>query len=125
MVDQGKSNGKNGTLLWSMTAVVLTFPLCLLFDHFGMPGSGRVAWFSLGMLLIAIKVRWELSSRPWFWATVSMIAVLHMPLVFFVPWTSKWIPAAIMLPFCVVDCLVILGIIQLVERWMTPESSSQ
>jgi hypothetical protein len=81
---------------------------------------GRAAWLSAGVIIIATKVRWELHDRRWFWAVILLIAVLHLPLVFLVPWTSQWIPAALLFPFCAVDGIAILGIIQVVEKWMAP-----
>lgn len=114
---------KHGTILWSLGAVLVTAPLYLLFSHFGEPGKGRAAWLCLGMLLIAIKVRWELRSYPWFWGTIALISVVEIPMVMFVPWTSKWIPAIVMLPFCLVDCLAVLWVIQTVEKWMAPSDA--
>lgn len=118
MAKEGTKNP--GTLLWSITAVIVTWPLYFLFSHFGEPGNGRAAWLCLGMLLIAIKVRWELHRHSWFWGTVVLIALAEIPMVVLVPWTSKWIPAIVMLPFCIVDCLAILWAIQTVEKWMAP-----
>jgi hypothetical protein len=114
---------QKGTGLWSFAALVLTFPLFLLFNHFGEPANGRAAWFSAGMILIAVKVRWELRKHVWFWTTLAVIVALHVPLILFVPWTGKWVPAFVILPFCFIDIIVILALIHLVEKQMKPSQS--
>jgi hypothetical protein len=107
------------TLLWVVAAVVLTFPLFLLFYYLGQSGNGRAAWFSSLTIILAVRVRWELSRYRWFWATIAAIVVLHVPLILFVPWTAKWIPSFLILPFCVIDGIAILAVIQAVEERMT------
>jgi hypothetical protein len=49
---------------------------------------------------------------------------IHVPLILLVPWSSRWIPAIIKLPFCIVDLLLILGIISTVEKLNDPGSTS-
>lgn len=109
------------SLLWVVAVVALTFPLFLLFYYLGQSGNGRAAWFSSFTIILAAKVRWELSRYRWFWATIAATAVLHVPLVLFVPWTAKWIPSFLILPFCVVDGIAILAVIQAVEKRMSCE----
>jgi hypothetical protein len=104
---------------WTIAIVVLTSPLFFLFDSFGEPGNGRAAWVGAGMILIAMKVRWELRTHIWFWITMSCIVAFHIPLVIFVPWTSRWIPAIGILPIGVADLAVIFGCLSLVEKWMS------
>ena len=111
---------QKGTGLWSFAALVLTFPLFLLFNHFGEPANGRAAWLGAGMILIAIKVRWELRNYVWFWTTIAVIVALHVPIIQYVPWSGKWVPAFVILPFCFVDIIAILALIHLAEKHMKP-----
>src|ERR1700723_694072 len=104
--------------LWAITVMALTSPLFFVFDNQGKPGTGRAAWICAGMFLVVMKVRWELKSRPWFWSTIVVLLTLHIPLILYVPWTSRWIPAAGILPIGVLDCAIILGSIALVEKMM-------
>jgi hypothetical protein len=108
------------SFLWAITVAVLTSPLFFLFDSFGKPGNGRAAWFSAMTILIAMNVRWELRKHIWFWLTMLCIVVEHVPLVLFVPWTSRWIPAVGILPIVVVDIALIFGCLYLVEKWKSP-----
>ena len=109
---------------WAITAVVLTSPLFLLFDQQGKPGTGRAAWICAGMFLIAMKVRWELRSRPWFWIAVAVLLAPHLPLILLVPWTSRWIPAVGILPIGILDLAIILGCIALVEKLVKSSQDS-
>ena len=117
-----RSGRKRGNFRWVLAALVLTSPVAFLFIEVGEPGTGRAAWICLGMLVIAVKVRWELRRKSWFWATVTLIAIIETPLIILVPWTSKWIPAVVILPFGLADGVAILWLIQTVENWMTPSS---
>lgn len=88
------------------------------FIYFGQVGNGRTAGFLAGILFIAVARRWHLRSRTWFWPLIALIVVAESPLVIFVHWTSRWIPAAAILPFAVADGVGILWLIQLVEKWV-------
>ena len=116
----GEHKKKRGTLLWSIALAIITSPVCLVFYYFGEPGKGRAAWFFLIVLVISAKVRWELRKHSWFWVTIAAIAIVESLMVMYVPWTSKWIPAFVLIPFALVDCLVVLRIIQTVEGRMAP-----
>ena len=107
-----------GTLLWSMGVVVLTFPIFLVFAHYGRPGSGRAAWISTGMILASIKARWDLRKLAWFWVVIAAIVAVHLPLILLVPWTTKWIPAVAIVPAAIADVAAILTLVQFVERRM-------
>jgi hypothetical protein len=69
------------------------------------------------MVLLAIRIRWELRGQIWFWGVIVFLLILHVPLILFVPWPSRWIPAIGILPIGVLDCLIFLGAIWLVEKW--------
>ena len=116
------SRGKTATL-WILSLVVLTSPLFFLFTLARHPGNGRAAWFAAITIALAAKTRWELSRHPWFWTTISAIVLLHIPLVVLVPWTATWVPRFVIMPFCVVDGLAILYLIQTVEKRMSPEAT--
>jgi hypothetical protein len=105
-------------LLWVIVVMALTSPLFFVFDQIGKPGTGRAAWICAGMFLVAIKVRWELRNRLWFWSTIVALLALHIPLILYLPWTSRWIPAVGIFALGVVDCAIILGCIALIEKRM-------
>ena len=56
--------------------------------------------------LIALK--WGLRRRIWFWAILIVLAAVHVELILFIPWTTRWVPA---LAIAVIDsadfCLIV------------------
>lgn len=109
---------RNISLLWIAAAVLYTLPLFFAFDYLKGAGAGRAAWFGAFTIMLAAKSRWELRRFRWFWAIIAAIIFLNVPLILFVPWTAKSIPAFMIGPFCLADGVAILAIIQFVEKRM-------
>ena len=107
---------KKPSIWWVILMMLATSPICLIFLYFGEPGNGRAGWFLSAVLVIAAKVRWDLQTRVWFWPTIIIIGLVHLYAIIAVPWTSKWIPAVFIFPFCAADGVAILGILQLIEK---------
>jgi hypothetical protein len=96
-------------------------PVLLLFIHLGKQDMGRSVCIVLGMIMLAVRVRWDLRKHMWFWAVIVVVLALHVPLFFIVQWPrglNGWLPAIGSLPIGVADCLIILGAIRLVERFI-------
>jgi hypothetical protein len=67
---------------------------------------------SIGVCVLAIVLKWNRRRHSLFWGTMAVVALCHVPLVVFVPWTTKWIPAS---ATAVVDSIDLIGIIILVD----------
>ena len=96
-----------------------------LFDHFGRLNLALPALCIIGMLGFAIAVKWKLRRHVWFWITMAVIAALHVPLILFVPWTTKWIPALVIIPIATVDLYVMLAIVSSVQKFMERPKTSE
>ena len=66
--------------------------------------------------MVGIRIRWDLRSRIWFWGVIVLLLALHLPLFLLIQWPHGWVPAVVMLPVALVDCLIFLGIVRLVEK---------
>jgi hypothetical protein len=77
---------------------------------------------AISVLAFAIAVKWELRERLWFWITVIVFAALHIPPIFLVPWTTKWVPALAFAAIASWDLIGFFAIIALVARLTTPET---
>lgn len=108
------------TLPWVVAAVFLTFPLFLVFKHFGRPGNGRAAWFCAMALFLAARFRWELSRKTWFWPSFVSISLIHLPLILFFPWTAGWVPSFLIFPLVLVDFVLVLILLHRMELFMAP-----
>ena len=73
---------------------------------------------STGVLVAVIAMRWKLRRNVWFWITMAVIAALHVPLILFVPWTTKWVPAIVIIPVGIADLYLMLAILSVVGGWV-------
>ncbi len=100
-------------------------PVLILFIHFGKGELGRAVCIDLGSILFAMKIRWDLKNRFWYWGIVAILLALHVPLLPFVHWPGGWVPAIVSLPFAVVDCLIVLGSLRFVEKYIVKSPPPQ
>ena len=101
---------------WALLCMFIgTFALCFLFDDFGKLALVLPAMNSVVVISFAIAVKWQLRRNVWFWITIIFIAVLHVPLILFGPWSTRWVPAAAIAGIDAVDFCAILVILFLLE----------
>lgn len=96
-------------------------PVYILFWLFGKEELGRSVFIVLGMTMIAIRVRWDLRKRVWFWTIIVLLLLAHVPLLFLFRWPQGyhgWLPAVGTLPIGLADVLIILGAVHLVEKFV-------
>jgi len=95
-----------------------TLLMALPFVYFRRFDLARPSIMSALMVAIAIALRWKLKRHVWFWITVTVLAALHLPLILFVPWTTKWIPAVVIAPFGIADLYVMLWVISVIGKFV-------
>ena len=104
---------------WGVLCVMLgSLPLCLLFVYFGRFDLARPTLISVAIVAITIAMRWKLRRHVWFWGTMIILAALHVPLILFVPWTTKWVPALVTIPIGLADSYVMLWVLSVVGKFM-------
>jgi hypothetical protein len=94
----------------------ILLPVVLLSIHLGQESLGRSVCICLAALMVAIRIRWDLRSHIWFWGIIVLLLALHTPLFLLIRWPHGLVPAVVMLPVAIVDCLIFLGVVQLVEK---------
>jgi hypothetical protein len=92
--------------------------IALLLLNFGKFDLARPMLCSTGVLVAVIAMRWKLRRNVWFWMTMAVIAALHVPLILFVPWTTKWAPAIVIIPVGIADLYLMLAILSVVGGWV-------
>jgi hypothetical protein len=56
---------------------------------------------------------------------MTVLAALHIPLILFVPWTTKWVPAIAIALIDSADLIVMLAILSVVGKFVErPKTSS-
>lgn len=106
------------TRKWGFLAGICTSPLFILFAYLGDPGRGRAAWISGGIIFVVIRAFWGLRKRIWFWLTVAIIAIFHIPLILFILWGNQPLSYVALLPVGLLDFAIAYGAIRLVEKAM-------
>ena len=104
---------------WGVVCVIFgSILLGLVFVHFGKLALARPTLDSVAMVSIAIAMRWQLRRHAWFWITMTLIVALHVPLILFVPWTTKWVPAIVIIPIGIADLYAMLAILSVVGKFV-------
>jgi len=103
----------------------LLAPVFFLFVYLGNADMGLAASIVLGMIMFAIKIRWDLRKHVWFWATIVFILALHVPLVLMVRWPQGKTPTIVYtMPIGLADFVIILTAVGLAEELFSKGSSS-
>ncbi len=99
-------------LLW----MAFCLPVVWYFDHIGRLTAALPALNFLAVLGFLIALKWRLRRRVWFWIVISILAVLHGLFVWYVPWTTKWVPAIAMGLVDSVDFCIALWVLAFIGR---------
>jgi len=103
--------------LWAGLCIMVAAALLMfLFAHFGKSALARPTLYSAAMIGIAIAMRWKLRRQVWFWSTMAVIVALHVPLILYVPWTNRWVPAFMIVPLALADLYAMLAIVGVVGK---------
>ncbi len=106
-------------------SIVVSLPIYSLFDHFGRLNIALPTLNCIAVLGFAIAVKWKLSSHVWFWILMTILAALHVPLILFVPWTTKWVPAIAIAVIDSADLIVMLAIIVAAGKFMEAPKTAE
>jgi hypothetical protein len=117
---------RQGRADWSGTIIgALLIPVFLLFVYLGKAELGFTACIVLGMIALAVKLRWKFRKHAWFWVTIALILALHIPLLSIVRWPQTNIPTRVIaLPLGITDFLLISGAISLAAKMFSKGHSS-
>jgi hypothetical protein len=101
-----------------LCAIIGGLPIVWLFDHFGKLNLFLPTFNCVAILGFTIAVKWKLRRHTWFCGTMAILAALHVPLILFVPWTTKWVPAIAIAAIDSADLIVILAIVSVVGKFV-------
>ncbi len=105
---------------WGVLCVVIGSFLCAeLFDKFGKLDLVVPILNTIVVLGFILALKRKLWRHAWFWVTMFLIALIHVPLILFVPWGTKWVPALVIAVIDSADFCLILWIISAVGKFMT------
>ena len=111
---------------WGMLCVIFGSALVAWqFDRIGRFDLARPTLYSIAMLGVAIAVRWQLRRHGWFWITMTVIAALHVTLILSIPWSTKWVPAFVAVPFGLADLYAMLAVLAVIGKFVERPKPSQ
>jgi hypothetical protein len=93
-------------------------PTVFLFGIYGRLELAMPLIIIIGMHGLVILFKWKLRWHTWFWIAMTVSAALHVPLILFVPWHTRWVPALALAVIASADFCLILWILLVVERLM-------
>ncbi len=127
---QVKSDIKAAKKLWLpwwliLPLIAVSFGACVLFDRYGRLNMVLpvLNWAFVFGLLIYLKR--GLRRQPVFWATVAALAAIHALLIWYIPWTSDWVPAAAIAGISTVDFCLMLWILAAIEVLVGGQSPAE
>ena len=98
--------------------IVIGAPMTFLFALYGRLELALPLMNIIGVLGLMILFKWRLRKQAWFWVTMVLIAALHVPLILFVPWRTRWVPALAIAVIDSADFCLILWILASVGKFM-------
>jgi len=93
-------------------------PTVFLFAIYGRLELAMPLIIIIGMHFLVIYFKWKLRRHTWFWIAMTVSAALHVPLILFVPWHTRWVAAPALAVIATADFCLILWILILVEEFM-------
>ena len=100
---------------WGVLCVMAgTAALYSLFDYIGRVELTIPVLASVAAFVLILVVKWRLRRYVWFWVTITLLAAIHVAMLWLVPWTKKWVPAATTTGVGIIDIFAMLGIISIV-----------
>jgi hypothetical protein len=113
------------TKTWALWAGICTSPLFILFAYFGDPGRGQAAWVCALAVAVAVRFLWDLRTHAWFWITVAVTVLLHIPLIALIPWPLKQLTYVALLPAGFADFAIVYGVLRLIENMIDRSDSGE
>lgn len=107
-------------VLWPW--MIFSLAVILLCDRFGRLDMSIPLLLSIGIFGFFVYLKWGLRRQPIFWSTIAILAGLHAVLIWYIPWTSDWVPAVATAGIASVDLCLMLWILAAVEVLLGSQS---
>jgi hypothetical protein len=125
--NQFRNDVKAARKIWLPWRVLLPYAvLCLaviiVCDRFGRLSMALPLLNCIAVFGLLIYLKWPLRRQPLFWTIVGVFAALHALLLWYLPWTSNWVPAAAIAGISSVDFCLMLWILIGVEALISREA---
>ena len=111
---------------WVLLCLFIGTYLCAsLFDKFGKLDLVLPIVNTISVLCFTLILHSKLWRQTWFWVAMTIIVMLHVPLILLVPWGTKWVPALAIAGIDTMDICLILSIIVVLGKFMKAPATSE
>jgi hypothetical protein len=104
---------------------IIGAPTVFLFAVYGRLELAMPLMIFIGMHGLVVLFKWKLRRQTWFWIAMTVSAALHVPVILFVPWTTRWVPALVITVGATADFFLILWILLVVGKFMGEPKTSE
>jgi hypothetical protein len=127
---QFRSDLKAARELWlPWRALLLLFvcfiPVFALFKHYELLNVAVPVTMCFSVFGLLIYLKWSLRRQPLFWATIAVLAAAHAALIWYIPWTTKWVPAVTVTSIVTIDFCLMLWVLAAVDSWLGSQSDNE
>jgi hypothetical protein len=64
-------------------------PILIVFAILGKVWLGFGAWICSGLVMLVVRVRWDLRKQVWFWVTIACCELLQILIILLIPWNNR------------------------------------
>ena len=104
--------------------LICSLPILIVLAILGKVWLGFGAWTCSALVILVVRIRWDLRRHIWFWATIIFAEMLQIPIVLLMPWSNSSLTWFSFLPVAVLDYGIIYGCVRRVEKMMRTEKGT-
>ena len=109
---------------WSLVGLgVCSIPVFIALDHVGRPNMALPLLNSVGVIVFLSYLKRSLWRQPLFWVSITLFVAVHGLLVWYIPWTSKWVPALAIGGINSIDLCIMLWLLAAIDTALRSEAT--
>lgn len=97
-------------------AAVCACPILFMFSSQGQKGRGMIAAVIAIVIIIAVRLFWELKRNVLFWIAIALIVAIHLPIISFIPWPNSHARGSGLSVIGLPDFFLVYGIFKVVHK---------
>ncbi len=102
---------------WGLLVVLFVSPIIILFAMVDDYRQGMTAAICVGIVIVIMKTFWVMKNYGWFWITVVIFLIMHMPIIVYFPIpASQHFSVLVLMPLALMDFVVLYKIMDRVAR---------
>jgi len=100
----------------ALATMLFTSPVIIIFAYLGKFDKSLGAWACAAIVVHSIRAHWSLRTNPWFGLAITAAVVIQLPFAVPVPWSDRYMSMVALLPFALLDYVVVEWCIKLADK---------